>query len=146
MLRASPTSNGEATPVVEAPLPVPPSKTAPQPTQATSTAQAAGVPGLALEAANHIGLVSATHTPYLGFDAYQLTLPNGGTGWAINGTPDAVVPKVITDPSYSQAASVLFLSGNYVLYFPNLARMPEAFIVHTGPRPGMSVIDTDRYR
>ena len=43
-------------------------------------------------------------------------------------------------------ASRLFLSGAYVLYFPDLTDMPEGFHLSTGPRPGMPGIDTDLYR
>ena len=59
-----------------------------------------------------MGLTSATPTPFLGFDAYRLTLSTGATAWAIKGAPDAVVPKVLADPSYSPNASVLYLSGS----------------------------------
>ena len=127
--------------------PSPPPQPPPPPVRSTtSTAPSVNVPGLPAEAAAHIGLTAATPVQFLGFDAYSLTVSTGGTGWAIKGTPAALVPKVITDPSYGETASVLFLSGSYVLYFPDLTDMPEAFNLHVGPRPGMSVIDTDLHQ
>ena len=93
------------------------------------------VPGLPAEAAAHIGLAAATPAQFRGFDAYALFVSSGGLGWAIKGTPAAVVPKVLGDLTYSKTASVLFLSGGYVLYFPDLTDMPEAFNLHVGLAP-----------
>ena len=81
--------------------------------------------------------------PFAGFDACQLTLSSGATGWVINRTPAAVVANVVNDPSYRETASFFARSGDFVLYLPSLARAPESFINFSGPRPGITVIDTD---
>lgn len=73
--------------------------------------------------------------------AYYLTLSTGHA-WAINGVTADIVPKVMKGKEYSATASFFLRSGPYVVFFPTL-NAPDAFMSHAGPRPGMSVIDTD---
>jgi len=100
------------------------------------------VPGLSPLAAKHIELKSAKKGKLAGLTGYYLTLSNGHM-WAIKGTPQQVVPKVMALKSYNPNASGFFHSKPYVLYLPTLLDAPEAFIGFVGPRPGMTVIDTD---
>src|SRR5262245_22990916 len=66
--------------------PSPPATTTRPPVRSTATLPAVVVPGLPAAAAAHIGLTAANAAEFLGFDAFNLTLSSGGTGWAINGT------------------------------------------------------------
>jgi hypothetical protein len=100
------------------------------------------VPGLSPLAAEHIELKSAKKRKIAGLTAYYLTLSKGHM-WAIKGAPAGVVPKVMALESYNPNASTFFHSKPYVIYMPNLLDAPDAFNNFVGPRPGMTVIDTD---
>jgi hypothetical protein len=113
---------------------------APTPSPEVSTE----VPGLAPEAAAHLEIVAVSAEDFEGLEAYRLTLSTG-MAWAVSGTPDVVVPRARQHPSYNEFGSVFFLSGAYVIYVPSVADMPEGFQLHTGPEPGMTVIDADLY-
>jgi len=53
---------------------------------------------------------------------------------------------MLKDASYLESVSAFFLSGGYVVYFPDSTKAINEFNLDTGGQPGMTVIDTDPYR
>lgn len=99
--------------------------------------------GLVLDpgAADYLGIISATTAEFKGLPAYRLVLMPDVGAWAVRGTPKVVVGLASSDPAYNQYSALFFTSGEFVIYIPSSANLPESLFM--APRPGVVLVDTD---
>lgn len=90
----------------------------------------------------HLQVKSVKQARLGGIEGYRLTLTKG-MGWAFKAKPVTVVPKVMALGSFNPNAAGFFHAGSWVIYMPSLLDSPDGFMDFLGPRPSMTIIDTD---